>query len=93
MNPNSPRETFFVNLKGDDENSNSNVINEFKAALPLFLKQQSFSEDAVRIEKEYKKFSMVLVECTPEVAELLKQMPGVDSVTENGSKRASRERR
>jgi hypothetical protein len=81
MDPKSLREPYLVNLESTGKSSNSDIINEFKSALPLFLKQQSLSEDAVDIKEEYtyKKFALVLVECTREAADLLKQMPGVDS--------------
>lgn len=88
MNSSSNLNTYFVTFfkNGDD---NSNAITAFKTTLPHFLKQQNLTEDAVKIQKEYTRFGFVLVACTPEVSELLKQMPGVASVSPNGTKHGS----
>jgi hypothetical protein len=94
----SELDTFFVGLgkknASDPADTSSpdktaEAVQAFRTNLQSFLLNQGLPEDAVKIEKEYKRFGLVLIECTQAVADLLKQMPGVASVTKNSSKRIS----
>lgn len=95
--------TYFVELNGSAYKSdpvskqpkvpspaeNAEAIKAFKANLPKFLQEKQLPPDAVIVVKEYERFGLILVECAEDVSELLKQMPCVDSVRKNGTKRAS----